>query len=367
MLKVFELIRRVGPANTAVLVTGESGTGKELVARALHELSPRKARSFVPVHCGAIPEELLESELFGHVRGAFTGALTARTGRFQLGNGGTIFLDEIGEMSQRFQVKLLRVLEDGTFEPVGSTTTLTTDVRMIAATHRDLRAMADQGTFRKDLLYRMDVLEIHLPPLRERREDIPLIAQHFLSRIEAANQRPGLILAEETVDILMRYEWPGNVRELRNVLERAALLGETPEQIRACDLPPAIVSAVQGGGGLGRETLSEAARPWDFGLEGANFYTELEGFELRMIGRALQLAGGSKREAARLLQVNRTTLLEKLKRRGWEVQGGRLGRPTVVPPSHESLAENVRRAPASYEPSLALADSSSRSFGLVAG
>jgi DNA-binding NtrC family response regulator len=213
----------------------------------------------------------------------------------------------------------------------------------------------------------MDVLEIHLPPLRERREDIPLIAQHFLSRIEAANQRPGLILAEETVDILMRYEWPGNVRELRNVLERAALLGETPEQIRACDLPPAIVSAVQGGGGLGRETLSEAARPWDFGLEGANFYTELEGFELRMIGRALQLAGGSKREAARLLQVNRTTLLEKLKRRGWEVQGGRLGRPTVVPPSHESLAENVRRAPASYEPSLALADSSSRSFGLVAG
>jgi len=325
MRKVFEIIRRVGPSDVPVLVTGESGTGKELVARALHALSGRAARSFVPVHCGAIPEDLLESELFGHVKGAFTGAVQARTGRFQLAHQGTIFLDEIGEMSARFQVKLLRVLEDGSFDPVGCATSRHADVRVIAATHRDLHAHARQGTFRDDLLYRLDVVRIHLPALRERREDIPMIARHFLRRLGG---RPGVPSAVELTPgaaaALMEYHWPGNVRELRNVLERAVLLSEQPGVLKAADLPAPI----------GAGTVSEAhpiaplrpdrepSQPWDFGPEGTDFYLELEGFERRMIGRALQLAGGSKREAARLLQVNRTTLLEKLKRRGWQTGKG---------------------------------------------
>jgi len=334
MRSVFELIKRVGPAHTAVLVTGESGTGKELVARALHDLSRRKSRAFVPVHCGAIPEDLLESELFGHVKGAFTGALAQRTGRFQLANGGSIFLDEIGEMSPRFQVKLLRVLEDGSFEPVGSTATLHTDVRVIAATHRNLRAMAREGDFREDLLYRLDVVEIALPALRDRREDIPIIAESFLARLHESRGLPHCTLSEETRRILMAYDWPGNVRELRNVLERAAVLAAVPGVLTPDDLPSSL-----GGGkaAVARPVVSaiaaESGRPWDFGPEGADFYGELESFERRMINRALQLAGGSKREAARLLQVNRTTLLEKLKRRGWELRGGSLEPHLPVTPS----------------------------------
>ncbi|HEY8516877.1 MAG TPA: sigma-54 dependent transcriptional regulator [Candidatus Binatia bacterium] len=328
MRKVFDIVRRVGPSDVPVLITGESGTGKELVARALHNVSSRASRSFVPVHCGAIPEELLESELFGHVRGAFTGAIASRTGRFQLAHHGTIFLDEIGEMSPRFQVKLLRVLEDGTFDPVGSAATRYADVRVIAATHRDLHAGAREGTFREDLLYRLDVVRIHLPPLRERREDIPVIARHFLDQVAARCRQQPAELLPETADALMSYGWPGNVRELRNVLERAVLLSEEPGVLRPSDLPAPI--------GSGR-VLDEGERkpaplaspqhpassgtqiPWDFGPEGTDFYHELESFERRMIDRALQLARGSKREAARLLQVNRTTLLEKLKRRGWYV------------------------------------------------
>jgi len=318
MRKIFEVIRRVGPSDAPVLITGASGTGKELVARALHTLSHRATRNFVPVHCGAIPEDLLESELFGHVRGAFTGAIAARTGRFQLANHGTVFLDEIGEMSPRFQVKLLRVLEDGTFDPVGSATTRQTDVRVIAATHRDLHAGTREGTFRDDLLYRLDVVRIHLPALRERREDIPLIARHFLRQAAARSGQQPVELTPAAAAALMAYDWPGNVRELRNVLERAVLLSEQPGVLQPGDLPAPI-----GSGTAPAEVrparAARASGPWDFGPEGTDFYRELESFERRMIGRALQLAGGSKREAARLLQVNRTTLLEKLKRRGWQV------------------------------------------------
>jgi DNA-binding NtrC family response regulator len=355
MRRIFDVIRRVGPSDAPVLVTGDSGTGKELVARALHSLSPRATRSFVPVHCGAIPEDLLESELFGHVRGAFTGAIAARTGRFQLAHNGTIFLDEIGEMSARFQVKLLRVLEDGTFDPVGSATSRHADVRVVAATHRDLHAAARAGTFREDLLYRLDVVRIHLPSLAERREDIPLIALHFLRLTAARNGQAPVELPPETAAALMAYDWPGNVRELRNVLERAVLLSEHPGVLLPSDLPAPIGSGATAGSFRPAAPASAAAAsgPWDFGPEGTDFYQELESFERRMISRALQLAGGSKREAARLLHVNRTTLLEKLKRRGWQVgcEGGTVALETVpppvptAPPTDASLVETIMAPP----------------------
>ncbi|HZR85050.1 MAG TPA: sigma-54 dependent transcriptional regulator [Candidatus Binatia bacterium] len=340
MLRVFDLIRRVGPSTAPVLITGESGTGKELVARALHDISPRRADNLVPVHCGAIPEELLESELFGHVKGAFTGAITSRTGRFRLAHGGTIFLDEIGEMSPRFQVKLLRVLEDGTFESVGCATSQRVDARVLAATHRDLRSLAREGSFRSDLLYRLDVIPIHLVPLRERREDVPLLARHFLRRL-AAKGFPPFELAPDAAAALMTYDWPGNVRELRNVLERAVLLTESAGVLRADDLPaPLSRQPLLAPLGAPASAPGAAIWPWDFGPEGTDFYLELETFERRMIGRALQIARGSKREAARLLQVNRTTLLEKLKRKGWDSEdlaGDRehgVADPSQAPPTH---------------------------------
>ena len=354
MRRVFELIRRVGPSSVPVLVTGESGTGKELVARALHTLSPRRSQNLVPVHCGAIPEELLESELFGHVKGAFTGAVAARTGRFRLAHNGTIFLDEIGEMSPRFQVKLLRVLEDGSFEPVGSTATQTTDVRVVAATHRDLRAAARDGTFREDLLYRLDVVTIRLPALRERREDIPLLAEHFLRKMHEEKGLPACHLTPEAAEALRAHDWPGNVRELRNVLERAVLLCEEAGVLQRCDLPEPLAHDGVNDGAAAKLPVSsgsiEACRPWDFGPEGANFYSELEIFERRMITRALHLARGSKREAARLLQVNRTTLLEKLKRRGWETDKAAFALPPNAGSVPETSWDTLRRPPAEYGP-----------------
>jgi transcriptional regulator with GAF, ATPase, and Fis domain len=323
MRDIFETIRRIGPSTASVLITGESGTGKELVARALHELSSRRKQNLIAVHCGAIPEELLESELFGHVKGAFTGAIAHRVGRFSLAHGGTIFLDEVGEMSARFQVKLLRVLEDGAFEAVGSAATQHVDVRVIAATHRDLRDAVRDGTFREDLFYRMDVVSIHLPSLRDRREDIALIADHFLRRLHTHKGLPRCRLSEDAVGALTAYDWPGNVRELRNVLERAVLLGQPSGTIYASDLPPLSAQPTRPAMHSDRPPLPfrvpEQPQPWDFGPEGTDFYGELEAFERRMISRALSLAAGSKREAARLLHVNRTTLLEKLKRRGWQI------------------------------------------------
>jgi DNA-binding NtrC family response regulator len=358
MSQVFDVIRRVGPSSASVLITGESGTGKELVARALHHMSARSARNLVPVHCGAIPEDLLESELFGHTKGAFTGAIAARTGRFRLAHGGTIFLDEVGEMSPRFQVKLLRVLEDGTFEAVGSTVTQSVDVRVIAASHRDLRAAARAGTFREDLLYRLDVVTIHLPPLRERADDIPLIAGHFLGRLHEEKGLPLRRLSDEAVAALMNHAWPGNIRELRNVLERAVLLGDDRELLSPNDLPAPLGSrSAECFKPSPSAEMRDAAQPWDFGPEGTDFYGELEAFERRMITRALHLAGGSKREAARLLHVNRTTLLEKLKRRGWEVAASLVPENLLGKPCEAARAATPvwptphPRAPlASYEP-----------------
>jgi len=314
MEAIFEVIRRVAPTDATVLITGDSGTGKELVAAALHRLSTRAAGRFVPVHCGAIPEELLESEMFGHERGAFTGAVASRLGRFKLADHGTIFLDEIGEMSPKLQVKLLRVLEDGRFEPVGSVGTQQVDVRIVAATNRTLDEAVAAKQFREDLFYRLCVVPIEMPPLRRRREDIPLLVRGVLGQL-AAKGLPRFDVAPAALEVLARHSWPGNVRELRNLLEQMVVLGRPEHVIEVHDLPPHVVAAQASG-------EASAAMPWQFGAAGIDFYREMEAIEDRIIAQALRLSGGNKKEAARLLRVNRTTLLEKLKRK--RAQGGAL-------------------------------------------
>ena len=307
MLAIFEVIRRVAPTDATVLISGESGTGKELVAAALHRLSGRAGERFIPVHCGAIPEELLESEMFGHERGAFTGAVASRIGRFKLADGGTIFLDEIGEMSPKLQVKLLRVLEDGRFEPVGGAQTQQVDVRIIAATNRTLDEAVAARQFREDLFYRLRVVPIEMPPLRRRREDIPLIVNGVLDQLTEKGL-PRFEVTPGAMEVLEGYAWPGNVRELRNILEQMVVLGRPDQVIDRADLPPHLIMA--------RDPAEiPLAMPWQFGSAGIDFYREMEAIEDRIIAQALRLSGGNKKEAARLLRVNRTTLLEKLKRK----------------------------------------------------
>ena len=307
MQAIFQVIRRVAPTDATVLITGESGTGKELVAAAIHRLSRRAQQRIVPVHCGAIPEDLLESEMFGHERGAFTGAVASRVGRFKLADHGSIFLDEIGEMSPKLQVKLLRVLEDGRFEPVGSVTTPEVNVRVIAATNRTLDDAVADKTFREDLFFRLRVVPIEMPPLRRRREDIPLLVEATLDQL-AAKGFPRFAVTPATMDVLTRYSWPGNVRELRNVLEQMVVLGDPEHVIEPRHLPPHLVAL--------RDPEADAnTMPWQFGPAGIDFYREMEAIEDRIIAQALRLSQGNKKEAARLLRVNRTTLLEKLKRK----------------------------------------------------
>jgi len=325
MEAIFEVIRRVAPTDATVLITGDSGTGKELVATALHRLSPRASGRFVPVHCGAIPEELLESEMFGHERGAFTGAVASRPGRFKLADHGTIFLDEIGEMSPKLQVKLLRVLEDGRFEPVGSVVTQQVDVRIIAATNRALDEAVAAKQFREDLFYRLRVVPIEMPPLRRRREDLPLLVRGVLGQLTEKGL-PRFDVAPAALEALARYSWPGNVRELRNLLEQMVVLGRPEHVIDVHDLPPHVIAAPESGEG-------PAAMPWQFGPAGIDFYREMEAIEDRIIAQALRLSGGNKKEAARLLRVNRTTLLEKLKRK--RAQGGALAALLGAPPRPE--------------------------------
>jgi DNA-binding NtrC family response regulator len=307
MQTIFEVIRRVAPTDATVLITGESGTGKELVAAALHRLSSRGNGRFVPVHCGAIPEELLESEMFGHERGAFTGAVASRVGRFKLADGGTIFLDEIGEMSPKLQVKLLRVLEDGRFEPVGSVATQHVDVRIIAATNRSLEEAVANRQFREDLFYRLRVVPIEMPPLRQRREDLSLLVAGIMAQL-VSKGLPEVAVTSAAMEALERYPWPGNVRELRNVLEQMVVLGNAERIIDVQQLPGHLVAARE----VGDDGIS---MPWQFGTGGIDFYREMEAIEDRIIAQALRLSGGNKKEAARLLRVNRTTLLEKLKRK----------------------------------------------------
>jgi DNA-binding NtrC family response regulator len=300
-----EVVQKVAETESTVLITGESGTGKELVARALHFNSQRADRMFVTVNCGAIPEELLESELFGHVKGAFTNAVSHREGRFSVADGGTLFLDEIGDMSPNLQVKLLRVLQDRTFEPVGSSKSQTVDVRVVAATNQNLEVAISERRFREDLFYRLNVIPIEMPPLRERRDDIPLLVQHFLEqstrdgRSQVEGFEPGAI------ERLCRYSWPGNVRELENLVERLAVLcgkgrigvGDLPQALRQeADLASAPATHLPPGGLDVRELLDDV--------------------ETDLILQALEQTGWNKNQAAGLLGLNRTTLIEKIKKRG---------------------------------------------------
>jgi len=301
---VLETVEKVADSDSTVLIRGESGTGKELIARALHFNSRRAERMFVTVNCGAIPEELLESELFGHVKGAFTNAVSHREGRFQVADGGTIFLDEIGDMSPNLQVKLLRVLQDRTFEPVGSSKTVKVNVRVLAATHQDLEEAIRERRFREDLFYRLNVIPIEAPALRDRREDIPLLVQHFL---DVSNQEKGKRidgLSPEALDAMCRYRWPGNVRELENLMERMVILKGEGE-IGVDDLPDPIradASALAGN--------APAIPP-----QGLEFNDVVGRFETDLIRQALEHTHWNKNRAAQLLGLNRTTLLEKIKKR----------------------------------------------------
>jgi DNA-binding NtrC family response regulator len=303
---VLDLVGKVAETDSTVLITGESGTGKELIARALHYNSRRADRRLVTVNCGAIPEELLESELFGHVKGAFTSAVSQREGRFALAHGGTIFLDEIGDMSPNLQVKLLRVLQDRTFEPVGTSKSLTVDVRVVAATNQDLEAAIRSGRFREDLFYRLNVIPIEVPPLRQRRDDIPLLAQHFLDGMHQQRGTRVDSISDEAMALLCRYDWPGNVRELENLIERLSVLRSEGE-IGVEDLPAAL-----------RGRPEPAAGAPAIPDEGLDFRDVVDRFESDLIRRALQQTQGNKNRAAQLLGLNRTTLLEKIKKKGLE-------------------------------------------------
>jgi DNA-binding NtrC family response regulator len=307
MLDLMELVERVADTESTVLITGESGTGKELVARAIHFNSGRAERPFVTVNCGAIPEELLESELFGHVRGAFTNAVASREGRFTVAHGGTIFLDEIGDMSPTLQVKLLRVLQDRTFEPVGSSQTQRVDVRVVAATNQDLATAIREKRFREDLFYRLNVIQIETPPLRARKSDVPLLVQHFLKRLHEEKGAGPCTIAPQALARLAAHDWPGNVRELENTMERLVVLKGTGE-IGLEDLPPALRAESAG-------ASASAATP-KLPPEGLSLSEAVDRFESELIRQALEQTHWNKNQAAKLLGTNRTTLLEKIKKRG---------------------------------------------------
>jgi DNA-binding NtrC family response regulator len=291
MKRVFELIEMVAPTETTVLICGESGTGKELVARAIHASGPRRYMPMVVIHCGALTETLLESELFGHERGAFTGAQYRKKGKFEVADGGTVFLDEISDISLKTQTDLLRVLQEKEIVRVGGTQSIPVDFRCIAATNKDLEEQVKAGTFRPDLYYRLNVFSIYLPPLRERREDIPLLAGEFLRKFAAQMNRPEPKLSAEALELLLKYEWPGNVRELENAIERALVIGREPE-IGAADFPFQLRTGEPAGG----RTLAEVERAH--------------------VRRVMKETGGNLTHAARILGIDRSTLYSKLKRFG---------------------------------------------------
>ena len=330
--RVRRLVEQVAPYDTTVLITGESGTGKERVARRLHELSPRASRAFVPVNCSAIPTELLESELFGHEKGAFTGAIQARVGRFEMAAGGTIFLDEIGDMSLPMQVKLLRVLQERVYERVGSNRSRSCDVRIIAATHRDLEEAIRGGKFREDLFYRLNVFPIELPPLRERKEDLTELAMNILERCRSSGQQ-AVTLTGGALRILRCYDWPGNIRELANLMERLCVL--YPGQ--PVDIPnlPSRYTANAPLRETDREIVTRRSaagpQPQDFELptEGIPLKAYIENIEIALIRRALVDTDGVVAHAAQRLQVQRTTLAEKMKRYGIQAGEGSQGPPAA--------------------------------------
>jgi DNA-binding NtrC family response regulator len=317
MQKLLEQVRAIAPFQTTVLLTGETGTGKELVARAVHALSPRGGKALVALNCAAVPEQLLEDELFGHVKGAFTGAQGARAGRFEQADGGTLFLDEIGDMSLPLQSKLLRVLQEREFERLGSSRTVKVDVRVVAATSADLQRRIDEGAFRPDLYYRLNVVHLRLPPLRERREDIRPLAEHLLAKFCAGAGLPAKSISEEAWGALAAYRWPGNVRQLQNAVERAAVLTGAAAEIRLPDLPEEVREAYEAGGARGNATGTESERrPPDLPDGGVNFDEVVMKVERDLLLQALAKAGGNKMRAAQLLGMKRTTFVEKMKRLG---------------------------------------------------
>lgn len=345
LAELFRVLMKVAPTDSTVLVTGESGTGKELLVRALHTHSLRMDKAFVPINCGAIPKELLESELFGHEKGAFTHAIRSRPGRFELADGGTIFLDEIGEMDISLQVKILRVLQEKEIERVGGTGIKKVDVRIVAATNRDLEEEVSRGRFREDLYYRLNVIPLHLPPLRERGGDVLLLARHFLERFCKKKRRPLLQLAPLTARILSAYSWPGNVRELENFMERLSILVDDPV-VQPEELPSKILEAVgdvealpdvpelpeltelvdSGQASQSPQTASTESMVssqgfvWptlaDLETFGMGLKEFLDTVEEQLLDEALRKSDGVKNQAAELLGIKRTTLIEKLKKRG---------------------------------------------------
>jgi DNA-binding NtrC family response regulator len=310
MQEVFRVVEQVAPARSTILITGESGTGKELIAKAIHEASLRATKPFVTVNSSNIPTELLESELFGHTRGAFTGAVAAKKGLFEVADGGSIFLDEIGDIPPETQVRLLRVIQEREFTPLGDTTPRRVDVRIIAATNIDLKEAVRQGMFREDLYYRLSVVPIELPPLRDRRQDVLPLAQHFIRKYNEENGRQvSEQVAPEVLSLLENYSWPGNVRELENAIERAVVIAPGDEISRECLRPE--IADPQSARAVVREG-SGASSSIDVG-RGVNFYDEVRRFEIDLIRRALDQTGGHQSRAARLLGMNPTTLNSKIK------------------------------------------------------
>lgn len=326
ILEVIELIDKAADTDSSIVITGESGTGKEVVARALHHNSKRKNKPFIPVNCAAIPLELLETELFGHEKGAFTGAINARIGRLELGDQGTIFLDEIGDMSPSLQVKLLRVLAEGEIDRVGGTRSIKIDIRIISATNKHLENAIEEGKFREDLFYRLNVIPICLPPLRERKSDIPLLANHFLGAITKAKNKSIKGIDDQAMEILVNYSWPGNIRELANFIERMVVLS-SGSTLGARDLPEKILEGVpkekwaplpknKPDGSPAEFIRQNTQRAFVGGLppEGINLKKTVEDFEKEIILEALAKTNWVKNKAAGLLGLNRTTLVEKLKK-----------------------------------------------------
>ena len=305
MRDLFQTLETVARTASTILITGETGTGKEVVARAIHHASPRRSQKFVALNCSAIPENLLEAEIFGHVRGAFTGAIGTRQGRLEQAHRGTLFLDEVGTMSMPLQMKLLRVLQEREFERVGDNQTIKVDVRVIAATNADLGRMVAEGGFREDLYYRLNVIPVTLPPLRDRREDIPLLVQHFLQKFCNEVGRPVMTVSQAAMRTLMTYAWPGNVRQIENAMERGVALSGSRTQIEIGDLPPDIQHASDAD-----DLIPGLALP----DEGLDFDAYISRIEHEVIRRALERTGGNKAAAASVLNLKRTTLVEKLKR-----------------------------------------------------
>ncbi len=306
---VIKFVEKIADSDSTVLVTGESGTGKELIAKNIHYSSSRAGKPFVPLNCAAIPKDILESELFGHEKGAFTGAVSTRIGRFELANQGTLLLDEIGELAPALQVKLLRVLQEKEFERVGGIKTIKTDARIIAATNRDLEKAVKDGEFREDLYYRLNVIPLKLPPLRKMKEDIPMMIDHFITHMSKRKGRAAPTISAETMKFLTGYNWPGNVRELENLVERMLILKEG-EVVSPDDLPERMRS-----GAVDRKSVS---REQALSSDGVDLNIMLDEIENNMIIQALEISRGVKSKAANLLGLNRTTLIEKMKKKAIE-------------------------------------------------